>query len=751
MAHYQFDPFAHRPKEQCTAAALRAESPDVDVVTRVGPAGRRARPRELEPHRQRRPLGPAATAAPPRHTDRVPGGGPRAGHRGRTMHRRPTDPAGRRPTTDPRRRGLRALIVALTLVTAMVAMAMPSGAAPRSPTRDQRRRRLTPPRPPRQDDPGADLLDVRDHHDRGARRRRRPRHDGAHHRHDGRHRRPRPRPSADPGATPAAVAVPAAATITVTPVDAAGAGRHRHRQPARATRPTPSSASSSARCRRRASPTATSRRSSYTQHQRLRQLLDVVHPAPHPHRRRHPDRLLRRGRLQDRRRLGGRADHQRRLPDPVRPEHPAAPAAHPLGDPVDEPAQRPDRRRDRHELPGEHDGRPARVPRPPDHRPVQLRLEHRAVHGVRLVREHLVSPTPCDGCCGPTAPPPTARPPVRASCSRACRRSATAPPRRSPSTAASRCPRPRASPSPRTPTCSTVTPSPSPARASSPNYPVSVSQCPAGASQGPGCGFGPGSFVETDDTGAFSFDLVVDRILYDATTSVDCADPGACVVAVIDFFDGSMATSAPIQFDPNAPLPPPPSVSIDPATGVDDGQLIRVFGSGFPRRTNVGVVQCRVNAGGPGGCDLSTLELRLHRRLRRTSPPPCGPSGSSPPTPGSIDCAIPGACVVGAGVAPNGNPSANTPILFRTGVPGPDVERRGPGGRDPQLHRLSRTPPTRALTRRCRPLGRHRSSFWVWSLRGGRDAPAPAWSTSGPRSATARSAAPPGRRPRPAG
>ena len=38
MRHYQFDPFAIRPKEQCTAAALRAESPDVDVVTRVGRA-----------------------------------------------------------------------------------------------------------------------------------------------------------------------------------------------------------------------------------------------------------------------------------------------------------------------------------------------------------------------------------------------------------------------------------------------------------------------------------------------------------------------------------------------------------------------------------------------------------------------------------------------------------------------------------------------------------------------------------------
>jgi predicted TIM-barrel fold metal-dependent hydrolase len=45
MAHYSFDPFAHRPPERCTAAALRAESPDVDTVTRVG---RPADDRDLE-------------------------------------------------------------------------------------------------------------------------------------------------------------------------------------------------------------------------------------------------------------------------------------------------------------------------------------------------------------------------------------------------------------------------------------------------------------------------------------------------------------------------------------------------------------------------------------------------------------------------------------------------------------------------------------------------------------------------------
>src|SRR5437764_6652520 len=34
MRIFQFDPFAHRAKEQCTVAALRAEAGDVDVVTR---------------------------------------------------------------------------------------------------------------------------------------------------------------------------------------------------------------------------------------------------------------------------------------------------------------------------------------------------------------------------------------------------------------------------------------------------------------------------------------------------------------------------------------------------------------------------------------------------------------------------------------------------------------------------------------------------------------------------------------------
>jgi hypothetical protein len=36
MDAYRFDPFSLRPKERCTAAALRAEVGEVDTITRVG-------------------------------------------------------------------------------------------------------------------------------------------------------------------------------------------------------------------------------------------------------------------------------------------------------------------------------------------------------------------------------------------------------------------------------------------------------------------------------------------------------------------------------------------------------------------------------------------------------------------------------------------------------------------------------------------------------------------------------------------
>ncbi len=59
MRHYQFDPFARRPADKCTVAALRSEAADVDTVTRVG---RRAEDDEESKywlHKQRAGTAPA--------------------------------------------------------------------------------------------------------------------------------------------------------------------------------------------------------------------------------------------------------------------------------------------------------------------------------------------------------------------------------------------------------------------------------------------------------------------------------------------------------------------------------------------------------------------------------------------------------------------------------------------------------------------------------------------------------------------
>jgi predicted TIM-barrel fold metal-dependent hydrolase len=66
IRHYRFDPFAIRARQDCTVGALRALSPDVDTVTRVGrPAGHEqlAAWNRMKEHTKRREAAARATAA----------------------------------------------------------------------------------------------------------------------------------------------------------------------------------------------------------------------------------------------------------------------------------------------------------------------------------------------------------------------------------------------------------------------------------------------------------------------------------------------------------------------------------------------------------------------------------------------------------------------------------------------------------------------------------------------------------------
>ena len=69
MRLFRYDPFAHRPREQCTVAALRAEATDVDtslMARNAGPSARRPSPPTWAPSAANE-AGPVARQAPTRH------------------------------------------------------------------------------------------------------------------------------------------------------------------------------------------------------------------------------------------------------------------------------------------------------------------------------------------------------------------------------------------------------------------------------------------------------------------------------------------------------------------------------------------------------------------------------------------------------------------------------------------------------------------------------------------------------------
>ena len=110
-----------------------------------------------------------------------------------------------------------------------------------------------------------------------------------------------------------------------------------------------------------------------------------------------------------------------------------------------------------------------------------------------------------------------------------------------------------------------------------------------------------------------------------------------------------------------------PQVTLTPSAGLVDRQEITVSGTSFPGSVQVAVIQCRRGSPDAAGCDLSTL--------RYVDVAPDGTFSTpfsvrhSIATGSGVDCSIPNACQIGAGVMPNGSPSADTPVEVAAFVP----------------------------------------------------------------------------------
>jgi hypothetical protein len=157
-------------------------------------------------------------------------------------------------------------------------------------------------------------------------------------------------------------------------------------------------------------------------------------------------------------------------------------------------------------------------------------------------------------------------------------------------------------------------------------------------------------------------------------TQVDCAaSPGRCEL-VVQSFGGSNAVAT-LEFDPAAPVPPPPVIAVTPGGPLPYRAALIVTGSGFVPNLPVRLQQCEAAAlacgAGSGAADsvvadpngAFTARLDVVRSLRSFETFP----------PSTVDCGTAaGACVVRA-VTVDEDDGAESPLDFDPSAPLPAV------------------------------------------------------------------------------
>ena len=111
-----------------------------------------------------------------------------------------------------------------------------------------------------------------------------------------------------------------------------------------------------------------------------------------------------------------------------------------------------------------------------------------------------------------------------------------------------------------------------------------------------------------DDHGSATFTLRVDAVLpigWSSGESIDCRVAGACVLAVSTDSE-TIVASAPLAFAADAPLAPPPTITVSPAEGLTDLQMVTITGSGFVWSDHVSGALCAAGAVNQGDCDWET-------------------------------------------------------------------------------------------------------------------------------------------------
>jgi LPXTG-motif cell wall-anchored protein len=202
---------------------------------------------------------------------------------------------------------------------------------------------------------------------------------------------------------------------------------------------------------------------------------------------------------------------------------------------------------------------------------------------------------------------------------------------------------------------------------------VQIVECRADATSPADCLQGS-SFVPTSPTGTFATPVVVRRILHLESGDFDCASsPGACALVSSSFGASTVVVVSPVSFDPGAPVPPPPSISVVPDTDLTPGQSVTVTGANFAPSSPVGVGECLSGAQifGPCGPGLQVAISDANGAFTKTLTVGRGvvDFGSFPPQ--VVDCAeSSGRCSVVASSS-DGQDHAAHALDFDASVPIP--------------------------------------------------------------------------------
>ncbi len=167
-----------------------------------------------------------------------------------------------------------------------------------------------------------------------------------------------------------------------------------------------------------------------------------------------------------------------------------------------------------------------------------------------------------------------------------------------------------------------------------------------------GCDPNSYSQADVDDSGNLTGTAQVAAVFRSFTgEDIDCRTAvNKCSLYLFGSGDPLTSASATLDFDPNGPLAPPPTITVTPTTDLVDGQELHVVGDGFPPNAVISLHQCLADKTGLDGCDTDLFGIVVsdsqgHIDMTTTAKQVIGLGTDGDPYSQTFDCgSAPNAC-----------------------------------------------------------------------------------------------------------